>query len=262
MAGAPVLPDTRVSTIRVARRPRYTSVDRRTLNDEALSFRARGVLVWLLDKPDDWRADAESIARAGKEGRDAVRAALKELEAAGYLVRRRYREGGTWRCEHTLYEHPSLADLDDDQGGKPAQVDQQQLTSAGQPGDVLNPPGTDTDTGTDTTRASPEQAVIAAGFDRFWQAFPAKRAKGAAVRVWARAVRVAGGVEVIVAGAERYRDDPNRDAGYTMNPATWLNGQCWNDAPLARKGPRPGQPNRTKVVVDDDREAPAGRLDL
>lgn len=244
-----------MSTIRVAKRPRYTAVDRRTLNDDALSFRARGVLVWLLDKPDDWRADASSIANAGREGRDAVRAALRELETAGYLVRRKYRADGRWATEHTLYEHPSLADQD----GKPAQVDQPGLTSAGEPGPVVNLSDTETEPCTETTRAV-ERAALAAGFDRFWEVYPNRRSKGAAVTAWPRAVKLAGGIDVIVAGAERYRDDPNRSEQYTAHPSTWLNGQCWGDPPLPA---RPGGPNRAKVtVVDDDRDAPAGRLDL
>ena len=83
----PLTHDPVQTSIRVARRDRYTSVSRSTINDENLSFRARGILIWLLDKPDDWRVDSEQIAAAAKEGRDAVRTALNELVAAGYIVR-------------------------------------------------------------------------------------------------------------------------------------------------------------------------------
>lgn len=97
-----------MTTIRVARRHRFTSIDRRTINDHRLSFRARGVLVWLLDKPDDWHSTSVQIAREAKEGRDAVRAALAELETAGYLVRSRIQDRGTgrWRTEQTVHEVP------------------------------------------------------------------------------------------------------------------------------------------------------------
>ena len=96
-----------MSTIRVAHRARYTSIDRGLINDSRLSFRARGVLAWLLDKPDDWHCDSTAISRAGMEGRDAVRAALRELERCGYLVRKRLRaEGGRMVTESVIYERP------------------------------------------------------------------------------------------------------------------------------------------------------------
>lgn len=96
-----------MTTIRVARRKRYTSIDRRALNDARLSFRARGVLAWLLDKPDDWRSNADTIAKAGREGRDAIRAALTELQECGYLKRNPHRKAGKWATEWTVYELPN-----------------------------------------------------------------------------------------------------------------------------------------------------------
>lgn len=94
--------------LRVDWRRRHTTVDREPVNDDRLSFRARGVLVWLLDKPDDWRVDSQAIARAGLEGRDAIRKALLELETCGYLVRTRYQtDAGRWATEVVVHELPA-----------------------------------------------------------------------------------------------------------------------------------------------------------
>lgn len=96
-----------MTQFRVVRRQRFTTVDRQTVNDSRLSFRARGILVWLLDKPDDWRCEARDIAHAGTEGRDAVLAALRELEALGYLSRvKRQNAGGQWVTDVHVYEVP------------------------------------------------------------------------------------------------------------------------------------------------------------
>ncbi|MFJ4010291.1 hypothetical protein [Streptomyces sp. NPDC090026] len=62
----------------------FTVLPTATLEDSRLSFRARGILAYLVAKPDSWKVRTESIARAGKEGRDAVRGAVKELKALGY----------------------------------------------------------------------------------------------------------------------------------------------------------------------------------
>src|SRR5688572_13416671 len=81
-----------VSTIRVAKRQRFAVVDRRAVNDERLSLSARGLLVWALDKPDDFELTREQIARQVPEGETAIRRMLKELTDAGYLVRERKRD--------------------------------------------------------------------------------------------------------------------------------------------------------------------------
>lgn len=62
----------------------YTVLPTAALEDSRLSFRARGILAFLIAKPDDWKVRAESIAKAGKEGRDAVQGALRELRNCGY----------------------------------------------------------------------------------------------------------------------------------------------------------------------------------
>jgi hypothetical protein len=76
----------------------YESIARHVLQDERLSYRARGVLASIMSRPDGWRTSAEQLAKQGKEGREAIRAALKELETVGYLGRARVQdaETGLW----------------------------------------------------------------------------------------------------------------------------------------------------------------------
>lgn len=77
------------------------------INDATLSFRARGVLAYMLEKPDGWRFSSERMAAQGKEGRDAIRAAMKELEDAGYILRRRVpTEDGQFTWEQWITDEP------------------------------------------------------------------------------------------------------------------------------------------------------------
>lgn len=62
----------------------FTVLPTAALEDSRLSFRARGVLAFLISKPDAWRVRAESIASAGKEGKEAIKTALRELKDFGY----------------------------------------------------------------------------------------------------------------------------------------------------------------------------------
>lgn len=65
-------------------------------------------------------------------------------------------------------------------------------------------------------------------FDQFWEVYPGSSSKPDALKKFAKALKRVS-FDVLLAGAIRYRDDPNRDPGYTKNPATWLHNDCWND---------------------------------
>jgi hypothetical protein len=119
-----------VTTIRIAKRRRWVSVANDAVQDPRLSFRARGLLVYLLSKPDDWRASSASIARDGTEGRDAVRAAMNELLDIGYLrIERVKDERGRWATVIDVHEEPTgawksgageSADVESPRPGSPA----------------------------------------------------------------------------------------------------------------------------------------------
>lgn len=81
------------------------------------------------------------------------------------------------------------------------------------------------------SRAKPPNKVSAADFDAFWAVYPRKDDKAPARRAFAKALTKAS-LEAILAGAERYRDDPNREAEFTKYPATWLNAEAWENGPL------------------------------
>ena len=74
------------------RRHPYVVIDRRPLEDERLSWAARGLLGYLLAKPDDWQLRVPDLCRRGDLGRDAVLGLLQQLRMLGYLERRQVRD--------------------------------------------------------------------------------------------------------------------------------------------------------------------------
>lgn len=137
-----------MSILRKHQRGRYTVVSNELLNDSRLSFRARGVLAYLLSKPDGWRVRRESIAAEGKEGREAIRRALLELREAGYYhVRVERMKDGTLASYSDLFEEPREADPSL-AGVKPIDVDDE-LNDQGEeePTGVQKPDAGQPDTG-------------------------------------------------------------------------------------------------------------------
>lgn len=68
-------------------------------------------------------------------------------------------------------------------------------------------------------------------FRHFWVRYPNKIAIAEARLAFAQALKIARAEDIII-GAQRFAEDPNRDATYTPYPSKWLNGQRWTDGPL------------------------------
>jgi hypothetical protein len=79
-------------------------------------------------------------------------------------------------------------------------------------------------------------------FDEFWSAFPRHVAKGAARKAWKSALRLAD-ADTLIAGAERYAQDPNRDPAFTCHASTWLRAERWEDEPLPARHRRTSLPS-------------------
>ena len=95
----------------IVRAPRptahFTILPNNALRDPMLSFKARGLLAYVLSMPDHWRTNSHQLALIGPDGRDAVRTGLTELEARGYLIRTKTQgPDGRWATTVTVYDHP------------------------------------------------------------------------------------------------------------------------------------------------------------
>ena len=69
----------------------YLTMDKTALEDTRLSWKAKGILAYLLSKPDNWTVYCSELEKRAEDGERSVRSGLKELERYGYLERRRIR---------------------------------------------------------------------------------------------------------------------------------------------------------------------------
>src|SRR5699024_2498511 len=69
----------------------FTMISNVGLKDKRLSFKAKGLLSYMLSLPDDWVFYESEIVNHATDGKQSVRTGMKELEKFGYLVREQQR---------------------------------------------------------------------------------------------------------------------------------------------------------------------------
>ena len=97
-----------MAVYRVERTRDYTVMSNYHLKDTTLSLKAKGLLSMFLSFPEDWNYSTRGLAKICKEGVEAVGNTIKELEKAGYIVRRQLRgaNGRITDTEYIIYEKP------------------------------------------------------------------------------------------------------------------------------------------------------------
>jgi hypothetical protein len=75
----------------------FTQIPNRWLRDERLSRRARGLLAEIMSHRVGWHVTISGLQKVGREGRDAIATALRELKDFGYVRLAQGRgDGGRW----------------------------------------------------------------------------------------------------------------------------------------------------------------------
>ena len=77
-----------MAVFRIERTKDDTVMSSHHLRNHELSLKAQGLLSMMLCLPDDWNYTTRGLAKICKEGVDAIGSALRELETAGYIVRK------------------------------------------------------------------------------------------------------------------------------------------------------------------------------
>ena len=99
-----------MSIIRVNKTKDFTVMSNRHLRDQRISLKAKGLMSQMLALPEDWDYSIAGLAAINKESDAAIKSALKELKAAGYLVITKktpdQTESGRFEYIYDLYEEP------------------------------------------------------------------------------------------------------------------------------------------------------------
>ncbi len=98
--------------IRIEKNRSYSAMSNYHLFDKNLSFKAKGLLSFMLCVPDTWEFSVKGLAAMAKDGIDSITTSLKELENSGYIERHRSRneKGQVTGTEYIIYEKPIIND--------------------------------------------------------------------------------------------------------------------------------------------------------
>lgn len=110
--------------------------------------------------------------------------------------------------------------------------------------------------GGDARSAGPRQSVDA-DFEAWWQGYPHKIGKAAALKAF-RAALKSTDLETLTEGVRRYIRQKPADRAW-CNPATWLNQQRWLDAPAEASAPAsqpPVLPKAEALVLTNGKQVP------
>ena len=85
----------------------YTTVDNYFVNDSNLSLKGKGMLLFMLSKPDDWKFNYKNFDKTLPEGRRSIQSAIKELRELKYLKMERIKdENNKYDWIYYVYEKP------------------------------------------------------------------------------------------------------------------------------------------------------------
>lgn len=206
----------------------WYALDRRISEDERLSWAARGLLVYLLGKPDHWRVNVAHLRKQTegarlRTGRDGVYALLAELQAAGYITTARSRgdDGRLDSVDYTVCESPRPAEPE--VAPRPAQPYTAQPTLDKTEGAVI--PDKD-------QKPSARQVALRSRFAEFWLAYPVKKGKAKAQARWA-AMKLDDVADLIIGHVRLMLEkDDQWKRGFIPHGSTYIAGRRWEDEPV------------------------------
>lgn len=172
-----------MSIRRSARKQSFTVVDNAVFNS-GLSYRAIGLLTFLLSKPDHWEVSVAHLVNASKEsaapsGRDAIYSTIRELESKGFITKapKRNEAGKMDGMEYVVHDEPFTVEphTDEPDAANPTQVNTELKVN--------------TEVSKIHSSSSDDAEAIESAFDAFWKAGMRKVGKQKAKGIFKRKLK-------------------------------------------------------------------------
>jgi len=96
-----------MSVFKIEKNKNYTIMSNYHLRDRNLTYKAKGLLSFMLSLPEDWDYSLNGLVAVSKESKDGIRSILKELQEHHYLEIKKVRGNkGYFEYNYLIYEIP------------------------------------------------------------------------------------------------------------------------------------------------------------
>ena len=229
----------------------FTQINNAVFENNELSYRAKGLLGYLLSRPDNWKFNKTDLVKRSTEGRDAVYTAIDELKIQGYLhIYPNYENGQlngwAWEYDDAPFKPVSLENSTTE---KPQEIDeilQETSTTDFQydcfPERQVSSTYNNTDLNNTNLNNTKEKKnnnkkinspVIDREFEKLWKLYPRKIGKKKSFDAFKKARKIKKiPYEIIENGLYRYiryLEQQGTDEQYIMHGSTWLTQEKWQD---------------------------------
>jgi len=225
----------------------FTQIPNAWVRDARLSLKARGLLVQLMSHRVGWSVSIRTLAKTNGCGLRTIRSAIDELIQFGYLARSeeqgRDEEGNFTDYTYTTQDPPEY--------GEVARLRFATTRTAHARNDTTKK------TISKNNNEENIESVYSSEFEAFWASYPHKVDKARARKAFRKIDRKK--LKLVVDGAQRFAEDPNLPPrAYIPYPATWLNGERWEDGPLPARSKRGESKTRAQENLARLRELERG----
>lgn len=213
---------------RVVKNKNYSVISNDFIRRKDLSWKAKGILTYILTLPDDWKINLNEITTHATDGEKSFRSGWKELETAGHIKRYPVRNGQRISHWETIIREsvdiePSaeLSGFVDVQNVDVQKVDVQndELLSTNN-NQVLKEQSTN----------KPSSAKLTEDFEKLWKLYPNKQGKKKAFDSYKKAVKDGTTNKEIQNGIVAYKKYLKRESWQKpAHGSTWFNNERWND---------------------------------
>jgi hypothetical protein len=199
----------------------FTQIHNAWVRDPNLTYKAKGLLTYLLSHEVGYTITIGQIIRESGDGKQSVRSALEELIKAGYLETKRTTDARGYNAGLAYF----IKDPTKPKSENP----------------TLDNPTLDNQTALEnnlTKNTKKQEKPIEDKFDDFWILYPRKIGKSDAVKAWNKAIKIKTADELLKL-TKAYAESKLPDTTYIPYPASWLNKGLYESVEVAEAKPLP-----------------------
>jgi hypothetical protein len=197
----------------------FTQIHNAWVRDPKISYKAKGLLTYLLSHEVGYTITIGQIIRESGDGKQSVRSALEELIKAGYLETKRTTDARGYNAGLAYF----IKDPANPKSDNP----------------TLDNPTLDNQTALEnnlTKKTIKQEKPTDNSFDEFWKLYPKRVAKADALKAWKQAIKRKPADELI-ALTKAYAEGKLPEATFIPHAATWLKNDRWEDVDVSKSKP-------------------------